>query len=1129
MDHHRLPFETSAVKGYRLSKIEVWNWGTFDGHVFTVRPDGKSTLLIGQNGSGKSTLVDALLTLLVRPGVRNFNVAAGAKKRERDERSYLLGAYDRGSDDDGHGIHVKYLRPKGDRYSVILSCFRNDDLAKSFSVAQVLYLTADSSVDKVYCFAEDERSIQVDFGQLESTENILKVLRGRGLRATRTFQEFEGWFTKATRVKPKAMEVFNQTVAVKDIQKLNDFIRDHMLEPHDWGEKVDRLLGHFTQLSEAHESLVRVRQQRDLLEPIGRIGADYRQQANAMQRAERLMSASNAYFSQRTIDLFVPAVELKSHELSDIELRKESLQVELRALHERIRSLRNEIDNIGGDRLKQIPVLIDAEIAHRERKRQTSERLGAAVRELDSDLMIHSETSFQTLMERLPGLESELNTELAHVQSEREQRLLDRAQIRQKLSQLREELDGLNRRRENVPEWCVQLRLSICEELGLRTNDLPFAAELIQVQVTARDWESSIEKVLRSFALSLLVPDKFYSLIAAHIDRTRLTAGGRGQRLVYLRVAAQDQNRSNALPGPRSMFNKLMFREGHALLPWVKAELLEKFDYACCETIEAFEECRGLAMTQHRHIKSGRQRHEKDDRDHASDPHHFVLGWDNREKKQRIAAEIVRHEQVDSTESKRIDLLNEQALRLQSRLNACVEIKRVSSYSEINFLVHDVEIRRLEEERVAIERGSDRLQLLKRHIASAESDETALRRRHDDLVGDERQLELQIQHARRLIENARTELLHQANIGNLQELQSEYPELDLEFRDPPLTWEDILERQHRFQRDQLERIAVLKHQIEPLRNKLTDAMSKFLKYCPDDQADLRASVDYLDSFLGYRLRIIDDDLPRHEQRFKERLNQKVIEEIGLFRSALEQERRRIEDKIELLNLSLKKLEYRPDTHIQLEPRPFRDPEITDFQTRLRECVEGSFEDSAEANEARFLRVKELIVRLRDEDNRRWRDKVTDVRRWFDFVAAVINRQTNRAVSVYQDSSGQSGGEKAKLAFTILVAAIAYQYDLDPEHPVSDRFHFVVVDEMFSKVDDQHAEYALELFKQFGLQLLIVAPLDAKARVTQPYVGCYLHATKKDNRSAIFEMTAEEFEQCATRDSAPEELETVVEP
>lgn len=67
--------------------------------------------------------------------------------------------------------------------------------------------------------------------------------------------------------------------------------------------------------------------------------------------------------------------------------------------------------------------------------------------------------------------------------------------------------------------------------------------------------------------------------------------------------------------------------------------------------------------------------------------------------------------------------------------------------------------------------------------------------------------------------------------------------------------------------------------------------------------------------------------------------------------------------------------------------------------------------------------------------------------------------------------------------------------------------------MFSKVDDQHAEYALKLFEKFGLQLLIVAPLDAKACVTQPYVGSYLHVVKDvvTNHSETFSMTAREFE------------------
>jgi len=53
--------------------------------------------------------------------------------------------------------------------------------------------------------------------------------------------------------------------------------------------------------------------------------------------------------------------------------------------------------------------------------------------------------------------------------------------------------------------------------------------------------------------------------------------------------------------------------------------------------------------------------------------------------------------------------------------------------------------------------------------------------------------------------------------------------------------------------------------------------------------------------------------------------------------------------------------------------------------------------------------------------------------------------------------------------------------------------------MFSKVDDQYSGVRAGLFTKFGLQLLIVAPLDAKALVTEPYVGCYLHVVK-DPRS-----------------------------
>jgi uncharacterized protein YPO0396 len=303
----------------------------------------------------------------------------------------------------------------------------------------------------------------------------------------------------------------------------------------------------------------------------------------------------------------------------------------------------------------------------------------------------------------------------------------------------------------------------------------------------------------------------------------------------------------------------------------------------------------------------------------------------------------------------------------------------------------------------------------------------------------------------------------------------------------------------------------LRREVEPLKDELGKLMNRFLREFPHERADLEARADYLGGFLDLGEQIRREDLPRHERRFKERLNEKVIQEVGLLNGAFQSERGEIVAKIDLLNGSLRQLEYRPGTHMRLEPRPVRDAEVLEFQEALKGCLAGTFEGTPEADEARYLRIERLIGRLREDP--RWREKVTDVRRWFDFVAREVDDE-GRERGYYEDSTGQSGGEKAKLAFTILVAAIAYQYDIEPDRPASDRFHFVVVDEMFSKVDDQYSEYALELFRRFGLQLLIVAPLDAKALVTEPYAGCYLHAVKdaRTNCSEVFSMTAREFEE-----------------
>src|SRR6266436_9695078 len=149
--------------GFRLHRLEVRNWGTFDEKIHVLDVAGRTALLIGDNGSGKSTLVDALLTLLVPRAKRNYNLSAGgAKKKERDEKTYVLGAYGSQSDSDESRAQTKFLRKTGGPPSILLACFVNAATGEAVTLAQILWLQEDD-VKRLFLLSRRERCISQDF------------------------------------------------------------------------------------------------------------------------------------------------------------------------------------------------------------------------------------------------------------------------------------------------------------------------------------------------------------------------------------------------------------------------------------------------------------------------------------------------------------------------------------------------------------------------------------------------------------------------------------------------------------------------------------------------------------------------------------------------------------------------------------------------------------------------------------------------------------------------------------------------------------------------------------------------------------------------------------------------------
>jgi uncharacterized protein YPO0396 len=123
---------------------------------------------------------------------------------------------------------------------------------------------------------------------------------------------------------------------------------------------------------------------------------------------------------------------------------------------------------------------------------------------------------------------------------------------------------------------------------------------------------------------------------------------------------------------------------------------------------------------------------------------------------------------------------------------------------------------------------------------------------------------------------------------------------------------------------------------------------------------------------------------------------------------------------------------------------------------------------------------------RADADRAWTERVTDVRNWLVFSASERWREDDAEHETYSDSDGKSGGQKEKLAYTILAASLAYQFRLDERDPRARTFRFAVIDEAFGRGSDESTRYGLHLFRRLGLQLLVVTPLQ-KVHTIEPFV------------------------------------------
>src|SRR5690606_7679670 len=322
-----------------------------------------------------------------------------------------------------------------------------------------------------------------------------------------------------------------------------------------------------------------------------------------------------------------------------------------------------------------------------------------------------------------------------------------------------------------------------------------------------------------------------------------------------------------------------------------------------------------------------------------------------------------------------------------------------------------------------------------------------------------------------------------------------------------------------------DRIDAEDKRLARLSERIVNAMRGFNEEFKAETAEIDVRLAALPEYERLLAGLQGDDLPRFEARFKELLNVNTINEIANFNAQLARERETIRERVDFINRSLQSIDYNAGRYIRLLAQLTPDAEIRDFQQDLRACTEGALTGSLDEqySEAKFLQVKAIIDRFRGreglaEADRRWMAKVTDVRNWFLFSASERWREDDAEYEHYSDSGGKSGGQKEKLAYTVLAASLAYQFGLEWGAVRSRSFRFVVIDEAFGRGSDESAHYGLELFQQLNLQLLIVTPLQ-KIHIIEPYVSSVAFVHNEGGRDSRLRCLAIEEYQAQKEEAA----------
>ncbi|UOF02896.1 SbcC/MukB-like Walker B domain-containing protein [Bdellovibrio reynosensis] len=1097
--------------GYEISKIELWNFGTYNSYqkipLSNIQPGSLADLrshvmFTGKNGSGKSTLMDliwiALLPdeRLLRLGVVETASPEGKKsvKGVRSTTDYILGKYLSG--DQSESVARKtaspYLRHEGT--SAILLTLTHRETGKSVSIGRFWWYS-NHILKNENAFFICRENFSINGGKynlmnpkgtpyesarlflrgMKSEYDSLVEVTSKGNEYTRQLGEFFGG------IESDDIVLLMKAANAKAIDNVNYFVRDFILSPLK-DQAIESLMDRIKETSflakKIQDTTAMYELSKQIVEDFDKIEEGFEKQHAGKVKSKLLEIYSLHLENESRIN----QKQVKEIEIQQCQLVLDQVRPKIKALNDEEMSLAARV-NSSDTAMKMREV--DSQISLKE---QQLDRQNNALRDakiVAKKVEIEIPTGKDAREKLIAAANSRLAT-ISNVLRDKEESkvktVIEISRDQDLLNTASDELNYLERNSTSFPKDLYEIKLGMMRDLGIQEKDIMFVGELFMIPSENRNYEKAIKAVFSSIASRLVVHPQYEVEADAWLNRYK------NKRRIGIQ-SLKDFSLSKhvvAAPAQDSVLDKIKFRDPsessfyYAVREWLQSD----FDVRIVE-ISEFSKRTNMVVTKEGYVKiNAKYRVKHGERIDAP------IGWDPEQKRSELLAEVKRLRLEIAKSQKSLETIT--AVIETETHNRMLLMKLLESGLEfLDIPETELSLKALNEQKEDLSKGDDDYNKAKKlwsacrvrrdEALSLESAQSTLIKTYNKEI---EALDGAVAESTRILLKVLDEKVSRGqslnDLFSKDDIDAELTSIKNEVVKSGITFQQFA-REFNSEVQNSNSNGVAPNLYKNLNRYKTSYPNPSLEF----DVNLNSETLFKKKASGWKEHLTylgDTELPTCHDEWNRVYSTKLWESIRDFIDTHKKSIEKIKEDIETLNSGIRDMKFEK-AYLELGYDDAKDDQRIKEFNRLLDVLEGIFsarfrslDPKSQADE--IDRVLEPFSKFMADGTKR--DFATDPRNHFVFYIKSTFRSASgadEATEIFRGSSkdAKSGGQTVQLCYVLLAMALAQKFHFNDPIRGLNTFRFIILDEFADKLDNEKPEGIVKLFGDMGFQAVLLTP------------------------------------------------------